>query len=215
MRGANDVPWVTDPDGAITKSGPRKGLPKACQYGSPSNRAKQIENTTNLVKWGERRVVLGIGHALADTSGDGYNLTTACFDLTKLDVDSDEYKTLADGVIIRAKDLAKAMLAADRGTHGHALTEDHDEGRDWVTRAEAGEVLGLDAELQQALVAAWRQMLADTGLGSSPSKPPASTTRGGSPAPSTASPAPRGRCDSFGRRARSSTCPPAPCWCST
>lgn len=164
MRGANDVPWVTDPTGAITKSGPRKGLPKRVQYGSPSNRAKQIENTTNLVKWGERRVVLGIGHALADTSGYGYNLTTACFDLTKLDVDSDEYKTLADGVIIRAKDLAKAMLAADRGTHGHALTEDHDEGRDWVTRAEAGEALGLDAELQAALVAAWRQMLADTGL---------------------------------------------------
>ena len=156
MRGANDVPWITDPNGELTKSGPRKGLPKRVPYGSPSNRGKLIENTTNLVKWGERRVVLGIG---ADPA-----LVEMCARLTALDVDSDEYKTLADAVIIKAKQAAEANLAAERGTHGHALTEDHDEERDWIQRAEAGEVVGLDRAVQAALVEAWRAMLERTGL---------------------------------------------------
>lgn len=156
MRGANDVPWITDPSGAVVKSGARKGEPKRLAYGSPSNRGKQIENTTNLVKWGERRVVLGIGATP--------ELVEMCAGLVGLDVDSDEYKTLADSIIIKAKDAAKANLAAERGTHGHALTEDHDGDRDWIARAEAGEVLGLDLEVQQALVDAWRDMLERTGL---------------------------------------------------
>jgi len=156
MRNAADVPYVTDPSGALVKSGPRKGEPKRLAYGSPSNRGKQIENTTNLVKWGERRVVLGIG---ADPE-----LVAMCAQLTGLDVDSDEYKTLADSIIMRAKEAAEANLAADRGTHGHALTEDSDDGRDWLTRAADGEDLGFDKDVQAAIVAAWEQMLERTGL---------------------------------------------------
>lgn len=156
LRNSADVPYVTDPSGATVKTGPRRGEPKRLAYGSPSNRGKQIENTTNLVKWGERRVVLGIG---ADPA-----LVEMCALLTALDVDSDDYKTLADSIILRAKEAAEANLAAERGTHGHALSEDADEGRDWVQRAEAGEVLGLDAAVQAALVAAWRDMLERTGL---------------------------------------------------
>lgn len=156
LRNSADVPYVTDPSGATVKTGPRKGEPKRLAYGSPSNRGKQIENTTNLVKWGERRVVLGIG---ADPA-----LVEMCAQLTALDVDSDEYKTLADSIILRAKEAAEANLAAERGTHGHALSEDADDGRDWLHRAEAGEVLGLDTPVQAALVTAWREMLERTGL---------------------------------------------------
>lgn len=155
-RRADDAPYVSDPSGATVKSGKRKGMPCRVLYGSPSNRGKQIENSTNLTKWGERRVVLGIGTDRA--------LVDDCSRLVALDVDSDEYKTLADSIIIRAKDAAAANLAADRGTHWHALTEDHDSERDWVLRAEAGQVLGIPAEIQHQAVEAWATFLADNGL---------------------------------------------------
>lgn len=183
-RTSNDVPYVSDPSGATMKHdgtkaelialcfergidvpekvtvaqlhellGPR---PKRIPYGSPSNFGKRIENTTNLVKWGERRVVLGIG--------TDPELVALCGQLVGLDVDSDEYKELADTIIIKAKDAAEAGLAADRGTFGHALSEDFDEGRDWLVRLEAGEQLGLDAAVQAELVRVWREMLERNGL---------------------------------------------------
>ena len=98
-RGINDVPWISDPDGTLTKSGPRKGEVRRIPYGSPSNRGMQIENSTNLTKWGERRTVYGIGRDPA--------LVEACRVVAELDIDSDEYKTAADAVIIAAKDAAK------------------------------------------------------------------------------------------------------------
>jgi hypothetical protein len=156
MRNAQDTPYITDPTGALVKSGDRKGQPKRLPYGSPSSRGKLIENTYNLTKWGERRVVMGIGVDLA--------LIADCALVAKLDPDSDEFKEAADRIVMRAKDAAEAGLAADRGSHGHALTEDHDEERDWIVRAESGEVLGLDASVQQALVDAWRAMLEREGL---------------------------------------------------
>jgi len=155
-RGFNDVPYITDPDGGIVKSGPRKGLPKRIPYGSPSGAGKLIENTYNLQKWGERRVVLGIGTDL--------KLIADCAHLATLDVDSDEYKELADRIVVAAKEAAKTNLAAEQGTHDHAILEDDDEGRNWVERAAAGELLGIPVEAQHAMVAAWRHMLASNGL---------------------------------------------------
>jgi hypothetical protein len=156
MRNAQGTPYITDPSGALVKSGDRKGQPKRLPYGSPSGAGKQIENTFNLTKWGERRVVMGIGIDLA--------LIADCAAVAKLDPDSDEYKEAADRIVMRAKDAAQAGLAADRGTHGHALTEDHDEERDWIARAEAGEILGLDVEVQRALVKAWKDCVERNGL---------------------------------------------------
>ena len=155
-RSANDTPYVSHPSGELVKTGDRKGLPKRVAYGSPSGFGKQIENTTNLQKWGERRVVLGLGADLA--------LIAACAELTKMEADSDEYKTAADRIIIAAKEAAEWMLAADRGTHGHAILEDDDEGRSWIDRAEAGELLGIPREAQQAIVEGWREMLLRSGL---------------------------------------------------
>lgn len=155
-RNAADVPYVTDPSGATVKSGPRKGLPKRIAYGSPSGFGKQIENTYNLQKWGERQAMLGVGIDLA--------LIADCHALTQFEPGSDEFKAAADKVVLRAKEAAQTNLAADRGTHAHALAEDSDEGRNWIERAEAGELLGIPTEAQRALVDAWKKMLADNDL---------------------------------------------------
>ena len=184
LRNGADVPYVTDPTGATTQhDGLKADLIALCvergitvpdkitvaqlhellgrrpvrvPYGSPSNRGKLIENSTNLTKWGERRVCLGIG---ADPA-----LVEMCAQLVALDVDSDEYKTLADTIVVKAKDAAEANLAAERGTHVHALTEDHDEERDWVQRAQAGELVGIPLAVQQQAVTAWADFLAHHGL---------------------------------------------------
>lgn len=156
MRNAQGTPYITDPTGALVKSGDRKGQPKRLPYGSPSGAGKQIENTYNLQKWSERRVVMGIGIDLA--------LIADCAAVAQLDPESDEYKDAADRIVLRAKEAAQAGLAAERGTHGHALTEDHDEERDWIARAEAGEILGLDLDVQRSLVQAWQDCVERNGL---------------------------------------------------
>lgn len=156
MRNALDVPYIACPTGAVVKSGPRKGQPKRIPYGSPSSRGKLIENTFALTKFGERRIVAGIGIDLA--------LIADCHAVAQLDPESAEFKDAADRIVLRAKDAAQASLAADRGTHSHSLSEDVDLNEDWLARAERGEVLGLDIEVQGSLVAAWRNMLELEGL---------------------------------------------------
>ena len=156
LRNTQDVPFVTDPTGAVVKSGDRKGQPKRLAYGSPSGRGKQIENAHNLLKWGERRIVLGLGLDLA--------LIADCARVAQLDPESDEYREAADRVVVRAKEAAQANLAADRGTHVHSLLEAVEEGRDWVHLAERGEIVGIPVDVQHRLAAAWRAMLDRNGL---------------------------------------------------
>lgn len=155
-RNAQGTPYVSDPSGATVKSGERKGQPKRLAYGSPSGAGKQIENSFNLQKWSERRGLLGLGREP--------RLWVDLLDLAQLDPDTDEAKELADTIWVRARAAAEANLSADRGTHGHALTEDHDEERDWIERAKAGEDLGLPVDVQTALVGAWDAMLERDGL---------------------------------------------------
>ncbi|MEJ7719798.1 MAG: hypothetical protein WKF58_04875 [Ilumatobacteraceae bacterium] len=161
LRDANDVAYITDPAGATVKSGVRKGLAKWQRYGSPSGLGKQIENTTNLVKWGERRFALGVGLGAAIDNGDGTTspVLAACETLAGLELDSDEYKQLADRIVVTAKDAAEISLAADRGTFHHATTEAESTGQSWWGLIEAGELLGISREAQRAVVAAWNQML--------------------------------------------------------
>lgn len=126
--------------------------PKRVQYGRPSGLGKQIENLTNLQKWAERMVSLGIvsdDELLAEGRG-----------LLELDRDSQEFREAADAIAVKAKRVALAHLAAERGTHHHELTEDADLDRDPVARMAAGEDLGVPQPTQRALVAAWELMLA-------------------------------------------------------
>lgn len=147
-RDAKGTPHVACPTGAQVKTGPRKGLPKLLKYGRPSGLNKQIESSYQLQKWAERQIIYGL--SLPDDQ-----LTAKLVALAELERDSNEAKDLADGIVVRAKDLAKASIAADRGTHIHAVTEDIDLDRSWVDRAADGEALGLDGHVQAAMLNAW------------------------------------------------------------
>lgn len=161
-RSKTGTPYVVDPSGATTK----KGTPKLLAYGRPSGFGKQIEDTYNLAKWSERTVALGLGidYSLACQAMAQPELATACAALVDLDRDAPEFRSAADAIVTEAKRVAKAGLAAERGTQGHALTEEIDEGRDPIALYADGEALGLDADVQRSLVDAWQQMLERDGL---------------------------------------------------
>lgn len=151
-RSSAGTPYVTDPSGALVKSGHNKGLPKLLAYGRPSGFGDQIEDSYNLTKWSERKVVLGI--ALGDDEA-----RAACFNLAYYadDCESAEFKAAADGVIVAAKAAAKSMLDADRGTYMHSVCL---EG----VGTDEGAALGIPIPVERDLAQAWRQMLADYGL---------------------------------------------------
>lgn len=158
-RRADGTPYVSDPTGATVKSGDRAGEPKWVLYGRPSGFGQQIENTFNLRKWTERRIVLGIGN--------DPRLSEGVRNFYAADPDDDATKDELDAFVKRALDAAKAGLAAEQGTHSHELTEDAEQGDDeasWIARAERGERLGLPVEVQAAMVDAWRQMLDHYGF---------------------------------------------------
>jgi hypothetical protein len=151
LRRSDDTPYVTHPT-KVTKAGKPANVP----YASPSGLAKLIENEAALVKWQQRKAMLGLALDPA--------LVAELARLVDMDEGSDEYNALADSIVARAKDVAEISIAADRGTHAHQLTEDSDDGRSWEQRAEAGELLGIDAVVQRQLVESWRTMLATYGL---------------------------------------------------
>jgi hypothetical protein len=160
-RDAKGTPMVASADGALVKSGDRKGQPKWDRYARPSGFSKIIEDAYNLQKWAERQIGLGLAVALNDQDADLIGRVVA---LHPADQEADEWRTEADSIIAEAKRLAKAGLAAERGTHAHTLTEHNDTERDWVAMAEAGEELGLPIEAQTALVEAWNQIVHDYGF---------------------------------------------------
>lgn len=129
------------------------------QYGRPSSLGKQIENTTNLQKWSERAVALGAYLGVQELCE-----TLSTLSDQQLNLDDEQARELLDATAVRAKNRAQAGIAAERGTHGHELTEDHDNEVDWVRRAERGEDLGLPLDVQSALVAAWQKMLVEYDL---------------------------------------------------
>jgi hypothetical protein len=129
--------------------------PKKVMYGRPSALGKQIENQTNLQKWSECAVGLGI--FLAPELLE----ELAHLDPSQLNLDDEAAKDLLNGIAVKAKNIAQAGLSAERGTHGHELTELHDQEGDWIARITRGEELGLDPDVQYALVAAWAKMLGE------------------------------------------------------
>lgn len=156
-RDAREGVYVSDPDGATVKSGKRKGEIKWVRYGRPSALGKQAENTYNLQRWNERQLAYGM------TCEDD-ELTQRLIALGELERDSEQWRDAADAVIARAKKVAGASDAAERGTHMHAVVEDDSLERNWVVRAEAGEDMGLPTDVQEAMLEAWRLMLIAYGL---------------------------------------------------
>jgi len=153
MRDGGGTPWVTNPDGAVVKSGPRKGLPKLEKYGRPSSLGKDIENTYNLDRWNERQIILGIHNATVasqDHELDPYDFHA------RIAVATEDDKDELDALVAIAKRFAKANLAAERGTHTHLLAELDDTDRDPIAAMENGEALGIPIEAQRAMLEAWR-----------------------------------------------------------
>jgi len=140
------APFVNDPV-AITKA----GKPKRVQYGRPSSFTKQIENGYALLKWSERRVAVGAFLLTVEQTAP---------DLTEWTGDDDaEWRETLDRFAIEAKDRSEAYLAAHRGTHAHEVLEAFDTSTDMLSQIERGEVLGIPAEIQRAIVRAWARFL--------------------------------------------------------
>ena len=156
-RDAREGVYVSDPNGATVKSGKRQGEIKWVRYGRPSSLGKQIENTYNLQRWNERQLAHGM------TCEDD-ELTSRLVALGELERDTNPWNDAADAVIARAKKVADANIAAERGTHMHAVVEDDSVERNWVVRAEAGENMGLPTAVQEAMLEAYRLMLIAYGL---------------------------------------------------
>ena len=156
-RDAREGVYVSDPNGATVKSGKRQGEIKWVRYGRPSSLGKQIENTYNLQRWNERQLAHGM------TCEDD-ELTSRLVALGELERDTNPWNDAADAVIARAKKVADANIAAERGTHMHAVVEDDSVERNWVVRAEAGENMGLPVAVQEAMLEAYRLMLIAYGI---------------------------------------------------
>ena len=156
LRSADDAPYVSDPTGAVVASGARKGEVKRLKYGSPSNRGREIENDAGLVKYKQRLSLAGIG--MSD------ELVTACRNLATLAVGSPEFNSTADSIVVKADQLTRSSLAADRGTHGHLLCELWDRYEDTSEVYKEGEAVGLSGETQTAVLLAWSHMLHDNDL---------------------------------------------------
>ncbi len=159
-RDANGTPWVSHPDGERTKPKRKgdEGTIKRVRYSRPSGFGDQILNSYNLTKWNERNIVAGFAIGLGSAANPLLD------DLLPVDTEAPDWRAKADHIVKRAKDVAKAMLAADRGTHAHQLTEAVDTERDYIAQIEGGEQLGIPEAAQHALVASWKKMLDRYGL---------------------------------------------------
>lgn len=79
-------------------------------YKRPSNYGALIDDETNLIKWKERQVALGIA------------MNPRILEHMR-DANDENEKALLDRVCRDAHDEAQSMLAAERGTYVHLLTE--------------------------------------------------------------------------------------------
>lgn len=130
--------------------------PARVKYGSPSGFGGMIEDPYSLAKYTERYIVEGIG---IDAE-----LQAMCRNLAAMGREHPQFNSTADGIVAKAREAANHMLAADRGTHMHAVTDDIDLGRDWLHRADEGQLLGLSLDVQTGLAAAWRDCMARHGI---------------------------------------------------
>jgi hypothetical protein len=152
-RSKDGAPYVSDPSGELVKSGTRKGEVKRLKYGSPSGAGTLIENDVGLTKYKQRNGLLGIGMS--------EELREACKALVDMDYGSEQFARAADMIVIKADELTRSSLAADRGTHGHALCEALDRSDDATLMRlyDSADDLGLDFDTCLNTVAAWVKLL--------------------------------------------------------
>lgn len=146
-RDTKGRPWVTDPTGAVYESGEHKGQVRWVLYERPSGFGHEIEDNHVIVEWEKDNLLVGVG------SNDA--LIERARALAGLERGTRPFRIAAEQLKMAASDASKAHIAAERGTHAHALTEDHDEERSWLDRANDGKVLDVPLAAQAALIEAW------------------------------------------------------------
>jgi hypothetical protein len=139
------APYVNHPTDST-----KDGRPKRVMYGRPSSFGSALDNPFNLVKWKERQLLIGVSILEDDWES-----------LPRLDPDN---RDELDRIAARCHEAAGSHLAADRGTHVHALCEQRDKGRPIAALFDAGEALGIPLELQEHIVDQWIAFRARLGL---------------------------------------------------
>ena len=109
-----------------------EGTIKRVRYARPSGYGEQILDSYNLQKWSERMIMAGVSHGLGTANEQ------RLLKLAPPNNDDAEWRKEADSLVKLAKEAAKHMIAAERGTHTHVTTEYDDTERDWVAMADDG-----------------------------------------------------------------------------
>ena len=125
--------------------------PKMVTYSRPSSYGKIIENAETLTLWERRAAVLGCFR-------DPISVLAPLVGVENLEL-SEDHRDLLNDVAAHAKQVARADLAADRGTHTHVTTEVDDDGQDIITLLADGVDLGIPVDVQLAVLESWRQLV--------------------------------------------------------
>ena len=155
-RKSDGAPYVSDPDGAVVKTGKNAGEPRMIVQRRASSLGKNLGDPAALIAHAVRHAVYGTAidpEILADAQA-----------LARLDTNDVAFRIRGDELAERAQAAGGGFLKRDRGSHVHALTEAADRGEDIAALIPAGEALGLTADVQHAIVATWRQLLDQYGL---------------------------------------------------
>jgi hypothetical protein len=143
------APYVNHPTDTT-----KDGRPRRVMYGRPSSFGAALDNPFNLVKWKERKLLIGASFLALDVADKPGTL---------LDFDVDD-RDFIDGLAARCHDAAGSHLAADQGTHIHLILEHQDRGEPWGLLVKDGEALGIPAVLQRQIVSQWIAFRARLGL---------------------------------------------------
>lgn len=156
-NGPSGPPLVADPAGTLEFD----GTPKLVQYTRPSKFGSLIFDHDAVERWDLREVAIN-GLTQATTHDrDLVKRILAHGSMPAKDKKFKRWKTEGDNLVAALRKHAKAQIAAERGTHAHALVEDDSLERSWLARAADGEDLGITVEMQAGIVAAWQQCIAD------------------------------------------------------
>jgi hypothetical protein len=147
---------VSDPTGATVKSGPRRGQTKFLPYKAASSVVVQT-STVALDTWKQNRLLTALGR-------DPGFATEAAALLAAVEPGSEQERTLLTALRDRAHDIAGTLLASQRGTFAHWLTECEDLGESPLDGLEKGEALGLSAQTAARIMAGWRTFMAGYSL---------------------------------------------------